>query len=925
MDTPAIKLAKPVTGYSVFERNQVLTHDHLNSIGQYADYEERLTRTRLLGAGIVCGLKIIFRKENIVVTKGSGITSDGDLLALEDDVIFNGVVPFADKDAMYKPFNGLTGDGNSNTRIWSLGNDTTDVGFLNTNDFFQGNNKAADMVALLYVNQFVKDTDDCSSDECDNKAKMATSQVMVVMMNKSDYEKIAVKNTCCSDNYFELPEVGLPRVLLNENDNLFSHDDLKKAYGTAITGGIAAMAEPLKKAGNVAELLFSCYAFNGNSHTEKPVGTRGNTSDTDAIKAMLGVSKKDVDISSAFTQKVKEQLTTQAQGIQYLHSFVKEVAEAYDEFKESVFDLCYGCCIAPDAFAKHIALGLLVSGETPQSLQFRQCFIESPILNNRDEDMLAALRLFARLVQMIGTFSIPLRGGIRITPSVVVSEALGKRSIPFYYTAGQVSKNWDPEKSRRNKTATHLSYNAAKYSNLPHVTDPLSFGIDKYSFFRIEGHVGLDYDSAFKTLDSLRNKFDLPFDIAGVQLQRDRATIVPVRPLRPHYLDVLYEKERLQWNTKLDHLKIFNTSIAAQLPDDAELTKEGVTKDHGDAKTLKTDLLARRLEMDGHIETVKKALAQPAAQVQKVDWDQLHINMANVGAQVSKNSKLFTKAAYRTPLEHLGVSANSKLVDWIGKLKIVQQDKQKDGYIFSNFLKQNPAMLHHGGVQKGGTFILVYDTVNNNRTVVADFYLPYICKEELVDTQVDHTVVPANPTRPVDHGVIKDIIKKPLFNEDLVLLNRDFGTVKTDVLTTKTRTTTVETLMNQKVNDFEGRILGFNANLIGMDNKINVKTDEVRTEVRAAKTDLDKQVKGVTDNYQTSFGSLLTSYKTVIDRTPVTKGLNAADRVNELINMTDDDLKELKLPDNELAVLRTHLTNFKTNVKPLRFDRNIIR
>ncbi|MEO7312801.1 MAG: hypothetical protein ABIX01_20625 [Chitinophagaceae bacterium] len=929
MDTQPIKLATPVTGYSVFERNQVLTHDHLNSISTYADYQQRLTRTLLLGAGIVCGLKVIFRKENVVVTKGSGITSDGDLLQLGEDLVLTGVSPFADKDANYKSFSSLVGDSDANARIWVFSNDTTDVGFTKVADFFKGNNNAADMVVLLYVNQYVKATDDCSSDECDNNAKMATNELKFVVMNKADYDKIAVKGGCCTENYFELPEVGLPRVLLNENDALFSNDDLKKVYGTAINGGLTAMREPLQKAAAIAGLLFTCYALNGNSHADQiPDRTDASgsvTADIDSIKALLGVGKSDIDVANAFAKKVKTELVSNQQGIQYLHSFIKEIGEAYNEFKESVFDLCYGCCIAPEAFPKHIALGLAISDDSTLSHQYRQCFIESPILNNRDEDVLAALRFFARLAQMIATFSIPGKATIRVTPSVAVNEVLGKRSIPFYYDAGQVSQNWDPEKARRNKAMTLLSYNAEKYSKLPHVTDPLSFGIDKYNFFRIEGHIGQDYDSAFKTIDGLRNKFDLPFDLAAVQLQKDRITITPVKPLRPHYLDVLYEKERLQWNTKLDHLQLYNNTVVAQLPTDDELTKEGVTKDYGDAKTLKATLLTRKAEMDTHIATARTALAQPMTEAfARVDWDQLHLNIANTGTQISSNSKLFTKAAFRTPIEHLGISDNARLVDWIGKLKLVQQDKQKDGYVFSSFLKQNPAMLHHGGVSQGGTFVLVYDTVNNVRTVVADFYLPYICKEELVDTQVPPMVAPANPTRPIDNGIIKDIIKKPLFNEDLVKLNLDFSVVKSDVTFTKTKAINAENLINQKVNDFEGRFVGFSSNLVGIDSKINAKADEVRKDVSAVKADVDKQVKGLTDNYQTTFGSLLNSYQTVLTKTPV-KGLSVADRVSDLVNMTDDDLKELQLPDADLRVLKAQIGVFKQNITPLKITRTIIK
>ena len=44
--------------YPIFEANQVLTNTHLNDVFDYLDEQQRLTRTNLIGIGIVCGLEI---------------------------------------------------------------------------------------------------------------------------------------------------------------------------------------------------------------------------------------------------------------------------------------------------------------------------------------------------------------------------------------------------------------------------------------------------------------------------------------------------------------------------------------------------------------------------------------------------------------------------------------------------------------------------------------------------------------------------------------------------------------------------------------------------------------------------------------------------------------------------------------------------
>ena len=66
--------------YPVFERNQVLTSTQLNNLVNYLDQQNRLTRARLIGMGIVCGLEIDYNKsENTIMEAvwglGEGIVS----------------------------------------------------------------------------------------------------------------------------------------------------------------------------------------------------------------------------------------------------------------------------------------------------------------------------------------------------------------------------------------------------------------------------------------------------------------------------------------------------------------------------------------------------------------------------------------------------------------------------------------------------------------------------------------------------------------------------------------------------------------------------------------------------------------------------------------------------------------------------------
>jgi hypothetical protein len=89
--------SKDNTRYTQFEDNQVLTSEQLNGLFRYLDIQSRLTRTRGIGVGIVCGMEIGFTAENkIVVSMGSAITTDGDLLHFSNDQAFDSFIKFED-------------------------------------------------------------------------------------------------------------------------------------------------------------------------------------------------------------------------------------------------------------------------------------------------------------------------------------------------------------------------------------------------------------------------------------------------------------------------------------------------------------------------------------------------------------------------------------------------------------------------------------------------------------------------------------------------------------------------------------------------------------------------------------------------------------------------------------------------------------
>src|SRR5262245_59353384 len=92
------------TGFNIFERNQVLTHEQLNQLGSYLDDQERLTRVGEVGVGLCCGLRPSLSEFRIRVNRGVGVTTDGDLIRFGTDVVYDRYKPYDEAAPVYAPF-----------------------------------------------------------------------------------------------------------------------------------------------------------------------------------------------------------------------------------------------------------------------------------------------------------------------------------------------------------------------------------------------------------------------------------------------------------------------------------------------------------------------------------------------------------------------------------------------------------------------------------------------------------------------------------------------------------------------------------------------------------------------------------------------------------------------------------------------------
>lgn len=228
------KLVDISTQYSKFNKNQVLTETQLNGFLDYFDDQHRISRTSLSGVGIVCGFKVVYDGSDfsVKITQGRGVTTDGDLLALQeksitekgknDDTLksialsnkkYRFYKKFVDQNAQYDHF--ITPDKNQ-VNLWELYEEN------NVNDSSKDLKDFPDignMVVLLYLENYSKQGDLCTKLSCDNQGIEQVAKLRVLLVSIDDAKYIASQDPIYNkhnwhETYTSLPVVQAKRVVL---------------------------------------------------------------------------------------------------------------------------------------------------------------------------------------------------------------------------------------------------------------------------------------------------------------------------------------------------------------------------------------------------------------------------------------------------------------------------------------------------------------------------------------------------------------------------------------------------------------------------------------------------------------------------------------------------------------------------------------
>ena len=531
--------------YIFFEADQVLTNDHLNESFNYLDHQARWTRNKLIGIGIACGLEIVIHSDGIEITKGCGVTSQGYLIVQHKEkytyYINYTQIPIP-KDLPFKhgtdlPF--FEGYGTSGKQIYLMLTDDQQkaldpakkanaVAIDTTNTFLD------DYAVALFLEMKETDLKNCDMLDCNNMGEKIVFTVRPLLVPIADLvtlrngvpDKIKLTKT---DYQINLKRYNVPYAPLKTSIEVLEAF-IKIVDNTVLTELSDALNYLYEEYGELLKLDLNPFVF------------------------LLSELKL-----------IRERIIKEAPYfIEYFYDFIDDLIKAYYELSEKVAGLSE-CCPDVHLFPLHLILGS-ASQSTDAFLKdpYRDYFIYSGLFSKMEGDAAEATLLFKRILVMLREFAIQTEKTIIITPSQYEWPPLSARAIPYYYFknskrifkgvdtdrlneifkltgAGgtELYKYWNYEKTLKKEETLNLSYHSDSYTSKKFVTDPLLYDIEKYNFFRIEGHIGQNYRIALERIILERNNYNLPFEVVAVSADQLRLS-APLPDCSMQDLDTAY-------------------------------------------------------------------------------------------------------------------------------------------------------------------------------------------------------------------------------------------------------------------------------------------------------------------------------------------------------------------------------------------------
>lgn len=659
--------------YPVFEADQVLSQKELNLLVSHLEEQDRITRKNLIGLGIVCGLELSFPSPTTVkIACGTAATSLGFQINWKEttfsqyhnfevsdqflqpdytrephlDAIFKHATKY---EPIKKCFELLPSDTSAEDKM------TIPANFFN------------DKVVLLFLEVTLIDQKNCVTTNCDDKGKRIEFNIRPLVVPITEVTSPLLTEYQLPEKYTKIsfPRYNVPyKNIVTATDVL---NGFKKVYKDTF---LTSTAIAIKK----VYIDFKSIL---------PQGI--NLTILENCKAKM----------EATVETYKESVS-----IQYLWDWLFDITETYNEiiaFQEVNPSLC---CVDERLFPFHVALG----GNSADKAIYRTPFIKTlngvELENSKRKEITL---LFEKLATILSSFEIPKTNVIKVTPSSLGKIPLTEKAIPFYYNSIlELNKKWNPQLTEKKENDTILSYHATipNYTNKPEIKEPLLFDIEPYNFFRIEGHIGMNYQEAITDLTTLKDNYNLPFKVIALNAQSFVGKEVDITKHKGDWGD-------LELDYDMSRTKVFN--ITQSVVNWITLNKAKIT-----SESLMTDATIASLK--SILNEVKTLLTE--------DLTEFLSNYKSFYEIFKNLNILFLFHRFCLTLNRTTLSVIAEdLIDHLDEINelfledpftvIYNEALKRWNVIYkelflSTFLQKNKGFEHKAGVTKGGTFILVY-------------------------------------------------------------------------------------------------------------------------------------------------------------------------------------------------------------------------
>ena len=743
-------LTQPISTYTVFEENQVLTAGQLNRRMDFLDQQTRLSRARLHGIGVVCGLLPGRTGGRITLSRGTAVTSEGDLLSVDADRSFARFKSFADADAQYPRFR----PGGDLMDLYELTEDASDTPL---SEFETRTGIALETACMvLYLESWLYDPDLCTDGDCDNLGREGRRALKVLLVDGNQLHGLLSRIPPFLPVFGLLNDLVLPRIAL-DGASIGDYSALNKAYANGIKRGCDQLKTVL--ADTYSKTL---QAVLGDLYDGSDPVVRWRTA----------------------LDKLSDRTAGNLTGIQYVWDHLNDLAAAYTEFREALWEADAVCVPDAAAFPRHVVLGPLASTAFVLDDTRRHGFYPAPAAHPRDRRLDRARFFHQRIDRLIATFTLPgVTPTVRITPSRSAAAPLADRALPYYYKLGDTGpqtllSRWSYRYTLRQAESDLYSYHAVEYSDQPHARSPLTHQLDRYDFLRIEGHLGLPVDDAEKRINQLIKDHNLPINVMLLQIETGRPVLRPRPLLWSKDLKSLHYLHRRDITRALGNLKTFTGTVRQTIQDAADLP---VKETGDDVISYKAFIDDSASELQTAIDDVGVRLKADYATFDYANFLTSYKSTVQKTASINKRVKGVTFNSAFSPYETLVNDTKYEWLDWIDGILKRREAKARELSVFAAFIEAVPAVVHLGGVAPGGTFILVYSQQTGR--VVADFSLPYWYTDLPVDDVAEEEELDVVDKKDwLDLNTLEIRPSKELILENsIATLTRDIRDLKTDV------------------------------------------------------------------------------------------------------------------------------------------------